>query len=89
MHGIAVDGWTRAYDQDLSFPAVMAWVWGVLAAVEPAFRTVTDSSDPAIRALMKVPASSADLAIAGAVWWWYRDRPRLACSRWGPCCCGR
>ncbi len=78
VHGIAVDGWTRAYDQDLSFPAVMAWVWGVLAAVEPAFRTVMDSSDPAIRALMKVPASVADLAIAGAVWWWYRDQPRLA-----------
>ena len=78
VHGIAVDGWTRAYDQDLSFPAVMAWVWGALAAVEPAFRTVTDSSDPAIRALMKVPASLADLAIAGAIWWWFRDRPRLA-----------
>ncbi len=78
VHGIAVDGWARAYDQDLSFPAVMAWVWGALAAVEPAFRTVTDSSDPAIRALMKVPASIADLAIAGAVWWWFRDRPRLA-----------
>ena len=27
---------------------------------------------------MKVPASIADLAIAGAVWWWFRDRPRLA-----------
>ena len=78
VHGIAVGGWGRAYDQDLSFPAVMAWVWGALAAVEPAFRTVTDSSDPAIRALMKVPASIADLAIAGAVWWWFRDRPRLA-----------
>jgi len=78
VHGIAVNGWGRAYDQDLSFPAVMAWVWGALAAVEPAFRTVTDSSDPAIRALMKVPASIADLAIAGAVWWWFRDRPRLA-----------
>jgi hypothetical protein len=78
VHGIAVNGWGRAYDQDLSFPAVMAWVWGALAAIEPAFRTVTNSSDPAIRALMKVPASIADLAIAGAVWWWFRDRPRLA-----------
>ena len=28
VHGIAVNGWDRAYDQNLSFPAVMAWVWG-------------------------------------------------------------
>ena len=27
----------------------MAWIWGGLAAIEPAFRTVTDSSDPGIR----------------------------------------
>jgi hypothetical protein len=78
VHGIAVNGWANAYDQSLSFPAVMAWVWGALAAVEPAFRTVTDSSDPAIRALMKVPASLADLGIAAAVGWWFRDRPWAA-----------
>jgi hypothetical protein len=56
VHGIAVNGLGNAYDQNLSFPAVMAYVWGVLAAIEPAFKTVTDSSDPAIRALMKIPA---------------------------------
>lgn len=75
VHGIAVDGWANAYDQNLSFPAVMAWVWGAQAAVEPAFRTVVDASDPAIAALMKIPASLADLAIAVAVGWWFRDRP--------------
>jgi hypothetical protein len=74
VHGIAVNGWQHAYDQNLSFPAVMAWVWGALASVEPAFRTVTDASDPAIAALMKVPASLADLAIVAAVGWWFRDR---------------
>src|SRR3954453_221298 len=78
VHGIAVNGWGNAYDQNLSFPAVMAWVWGVLAAIQPVFRTVTDSSDPAIRALMKVPASLADLGIAAAVGWWFRDRPWVA-----------
>ena len=78
VHGIAVNGWDRAYDQNLSFPAVMAWVWGALAAVEPAFRTVTDSTDIWIRSLMKVPASIADLGIAAAVAWWFRDRPRTA-----------
>jgi len=74
VHGIAVNGWQNAYDQNLSFPAVMAWVWGALAWAEPAFRTVTDASDPAIGALMKVPASLADIAIAVAVGWWFRDR---------------
>ena len=44
----------------------MAYVWGVLAAIEPAFRTVTDSADPWIRSLMKIPASLADLGIAAA-----------------------
>ena len=78
VHGIAVNGWNRAYDQNLSFPAVMAWVWGALAALEPAFRTVTDSADPGIRSLMKIPASLADLGIAAAAIWWFRDRPKLA-----------
>jgi hypothetical protein len=78
VHGIAVGGWDRAYDQNLSFPAVMAWIWGALAAIEPAFRTVTDSSDPGIRALMKIPACLADLGIATAAIWWFRERPRLA-----------
>jgi hypothetical protein len=34
----------------------MAYIWATLAAVQPAFRTVTDASDPAISALMKLPA---------------------------------
>ncbi len=78
VHGIAVNGLSNAYDQNLSFPAVMAWVWGAIAAFEPAFRTVTDSADPAIRALMKMPASLADLGIAAAVGWWFRDKPWAA-----------
>ncbi len=56
----------------------MAYVWGLLAAVQPAFQTVTDSSDPAIRALMKVPASLADLGLAALVWFYLRDRPGWA-----------
>jgi hypothetical protein len=78
VHGIAVNGWGRAYDQDLAFPSVMAWIWGALAAVEPAFRSVVDSSDPAIRSLMKVPASLADILIAASLAWWFRDRPWVA-----------
>ena len=78
VHGIAVGGWTNAYDQNLSFPAVMAWIWGVLAFVQPAFATTTDAADPAIRALMKLPATLADLGLAAGVALWFRDRPRLA-----------
>ncbi len=74
VHGIAVGGWDHAYDQNLSFPAVMAWIWGALAWVAPAFRTVTDASDPAIAALMKIPASIADLGLALAMGWWFRDK---------------
>jgi hypothetical protein len=81
--GIAVDGWANAYDQNLSFPAVMAWVWGAIAALEPAFRTVTDASDPAISSLMKLPASLADIALAAAVGWWFRDRPWVAVAAMG------
>jgi Gpi18-like mannosyltransferase len=73
-HGIAVDGLPHAYDQNLSFPPVMAYVWGILAAIEPAFKTATDSSDPAIRALMKTPASLADLGLAALVAFALRDR---------------
>ncbi len=78
VHGIAVGGWGNAYDQNLSFPAVMAWVWGALALVQPAFATAAGASDPAIRALMKAPASLADLGLAAGVAWWFRGRPRLA-----------
>jgi Gpi18-like mannosyltransferase len=74
VHGIAVNGLPNAYDQNLSFPPVMAYVWGILAAIQPAFQTVTDASDPGIRALMKVPASLADIALALLALYALRDR---------------
>ncbi len=75
IHGIAVNGLGNAYDQNLSFPAVMAWIWGLLAAIEPAFKTIVDSSDPGIRALMKIPASLADIGLALLVAYALRARP--------------
>ena len=56
----------------------MAYIWGVLAAIEPAFRTITDSSDPGIRVLMKVPASLADLGLAVLMVYAFRARPMWA-----------
>lgn len=75
VHGIAINGLGTAYDQNLSFPPVMAYVWGVLAFIEPAFKTVTDSSDPGIRALMKIPASLADIGLAVLLVYGLRSRP--------------
>ena len=46
VHGFATRPFGNAYDQNLSFPPVMAYLWGLLAALEPAFRTVTTSADP-------------------------------------------
>jgi hypothetical protein len=77
-HGLATTPFGHAYDQNLSFPPVMAYIWGLLAAVEPAFRTVTTSADPAIRAIMKAPASIADLALGGLIAWHLRATPRWA-----------
>ncbi len=78
VHGIATEPFGNAYDQKLSFPPVMVYIWGLLAAIEPAFRAVTDGAEPPIRALMKTPASIADLLIAGLVAWHLRARPMVA-----------
>jgi Gpi18-like mannosyltransferase len=56
----------------------MAYVWAVLAAIEPAFATVTDASDEAIRTLMKAPASIADLGLAAMAAYALRDHVRWA-----------
>jgi dolichyl-phosphate-mannose-protein mannosyltransferase len=62
----------------VSFGPVMAYIWALLAAIQPAFATVSDGSDPAIRALMKVPAILADFGMAALVAYALRDRPRWA-----------
>jgi hypothetical protein len=78
VHGLATRPFGNAYDQNLSFPPVMVYLWGLLAAIEPAFRSVMDAADPAIRSIMKLPASLADLALGGLVAWELRSRSRWA-----------
>jgi dolichyl-phosphate-mannose-protein mannosyltransferase len=78
VHGLTTQPFGQAYDQNLSFPPVMVYIWGLLATLEPAFRTVTDGADPMIRAIMKAPASLADIVIGLLVAWELRDRPRWA-----------
>ena len=81
-HALAVSGLATLYNGTpfgpVAFGPVMAYVWAILAALQPAFATVTDSADPGIRALMKLPASLADLGLAAIVVWALRDRPRWA-----------
>jgi hypothetical protein len=82
VHSIATDGLGTLYGPQaagpVTFGPVMAYVWGALAAIEPAFRTATDASDPGIRELMKLPASVADIGLAMLVAYALRDRPRWA-----------
>lgn len=77
-HGVATQPLGHAYDQDISFPPVMVYLWALLAAIDPALRTATSSADESIRAIMKAPATFADLALAGVVAWHLRATPRWA-----------
>jgi Gpi18-like mannosyltransferase len=56
----------------------MAYIWGALSLIQPAFATVADGSDPGIRILMKLPATLADYGIAALIAYALRDRPRWA-----------
>ena len=78
VHGIATGGLANAYDQDVAFPPVMTYVFGALAALDPAFRTVTDASDSWIRVAMKLPATLADFGLALVVAYALRRHPRWA-----------
>jgi Gpi18-like mannosyltransferase len=82
VHHIATQGLSTLYEGTdagpVTFGPVMAYIWALLAAIQPAFSTATDASDPAIRALMKVPASLADIGLAALVVYALRDRPRRA-----------
>jgi hypothetical protein len=78
VHGIATAGLARAYDQNVSFPPVMVYIWSLVAASDTAFKTVTDSADPTIRILMKLPATLADFGLAAGVALALRSQPRWA-----------
>ena len=82
VHHIATQGLGSLYGDieagRVSFGPVLAYVWAALATIQPAFATVTDSSDAAIRVLMKLPATIADFGIAALVAYALRERPRWA-----------
>jgi hypothetical protein len=77
-HHAATTPLGEAYRTDISFPAVMAWVFWLLGALAPVFQTATDASTEAARAALKLPASLADLGIALGIAYLLRGRPRWA-----------
>ena len=82
VHHIATNGLTTLYEGTdhgpVTFGAVMAYVWAILAAIQPAFQTATDASDPIVRTFMRIPPSLADLGLAALVAYALWDRPRWA-----------
>jgi dolichyl-phosphate-mannose-protein mannosyltransferase len=72
---IAHLGLGHAYDQRMSFGPVMAYVWGLQSALDPAFRTGLDAHDVWLRVFMKLPAVLADLGIAALMLYVFRGRP--------------
>ena len=72
---IATNGLAHAYDENLSFGPVMAYIWALLGFVEPAFRSATDASDTWLRMMLKLPAVLADFGLAACVAWILRDKP--------------
>ena len=68
----------HAYDLEVSFGPVMAYLFRLIGLLVPAFQEPTDASDPVAAAAVKLPASVADIAVAVLVVWALRDRPRYA-----------
>ena len=74
---INANGLGNAYDQAISFPPVLPWIWWLLGSVAPDLLNSTPN-DPTALALIKLPATLADLGIAAIVGWSLRDRPGWA-----------
>jgi hypothetical protein len=65
---IGENGLGHAYDERISFPPVLPWIWWLLGTAAPPFLNPTPD-DPVALAVLKVPATLADLAMAAIVGW--------------------
>lgn len=65
---IGSDGLGLAYDQPISFPPVLPWIWWLLGSVAPGLLSPIPD-DPTALAIIKLPATLADLGIAAVVGW--------------------
>ena len=70
-------GLTHAYDQPISFPAVVPWLWWILGSVAPGILNQAPN-DPMALSLFKLPGALADFGIAAVVGWSLRARPGWA-----------
>jgi dolichyl-phosphate-mannose-protein mannosyltransferase len=68
----------QAFRLDLTFPPVMVYQFAAMGAVTGLLGHAVDAADPLVRAIVKTPASLADLALAFGVAFALRDRPRWA-----------
>jgi len=74
---IQANGLGHAYDQPISFPPVMPWIWWVIGSSwEPLGKA--NAADGFALTLIKLPAVLADLGIAGIVGYALRARPGWA-----------
>ncbi len=74
---ISANGLGTAYDEPISFPPVLPWIWWSLGSLAPGLLNPAPN-DPVALALIKLPATLADLGIAAIVGWSLRDRPGWA-----------
>ena len=65
---IATNGLGQAYDERISFPPVLPWIWWLLGTVAPPFLNPA-RDDPMALAILKLPATLADLGMAAVVGW--------------------
>lgn len=68
MRAIAANGLGHAYDERVSFPPVLPWIWWLLGAIAPGILNPTPD-DPVALAILKLPATLADLGSAALVGW--------------------
>lgn len=74
---IDANGLGRAYDEPISFPPVLPWIWFLIGTVAPGLLNPAPNDTTAL-ALIKLPATIADLGIAAIIGWVLRDRPGWA-----------
>jgi Gpi18-like mannosyltransferase len=79
VHRLATDvPLGNAFDLELTFGPVMAYLFWLIGLLIPAFQSPVTAADPVAAAAIKLPAVIADLVIVATLAWALRDRPSVA-----------